>query len=139
MAFPTGSVSELNLNDATDSPASARTDLLLAVQKLNSIISSYDAADGIAALDSSGLIVNTKLPDALQSSSGNNITMNPNTGVVKVNNLIELTPRTVAQLNALTGVEGQVAYVSNDTGGKALAVYDGSAWKKLTLGGPIST
>lgn len=138
MAFPTGSVTTDNLDAATDSPASARADLLLAVQKLNDIISSYDSADGIAALDSSGLIVNTKLPDSLQSSSGNNITMNPNTGVVKVNNLIELTPRTVAQLEALTGVEGQVAYVSNDTGGKALAVYDGSAWKKLTLGATIS-
>ena len=138
MAFPTGSVTTDNLDAATDSPADARADLLLTVQKLNDIISSYDSADGIAALDSSGLITNTKLPDSLQSSSGNNITMNPNTGVVKVNNLIELTPRTVAQLEALTGVEGQVAYVSNDTGGKALAVYDGSAWKKLTLGATIS-
>tara|TARA_R110000822_G_C15163440_1_gene478532 strand:+ start:392 stop:814 length:423 start_codon:yes stop_codon:yes gene_type:complete len=139
MAFPTGvTIPTTNLDAATDSPASARADLLSLTQNANLIIGSYDSASGICALDASGLVVNTKLPDALQSSSGNNITLNPNTGVVKVNNLIELTPRTVAQLNALTGVEGQVAYVSNDSGGKALAVYDGSAWKKLTLGATIS-
>ena len=140
MAFPTGSVTTDNLDEATDSPASARADLLLTVQKLNDIISSYDSADGIAALDSSGLIVNTKLPDALQSSSGNNITMNPNTGVVKINNILELTPRTVAQLNALTGVEGQIAYCSNgNSGAKCLAVYDGSAWLRIIPGTAIAT
>ena len=140
MAFPTGSVTTDNLNEATDSPADARADLLLTVQKLNDIISSYDSADGIAALDSSGLIVNTKLPDALQSSSGNNITMNPNTGVVKINNILELTPRTVAQLNALTGVEGQIAYCSNgNAGAKCLAVYDGSAWLRIIPGTAIAT
>lgn len=139
MAFPTGTVTEANLNAATDSPASAREDLLLTVQKLNLMIGSYDAADGIAALDSSGLIVNTKLPDALQSSSGNNITLNPNTTVVKVNNILELTPRTVAQLNALTGVEGQIAYCSNGANGdKCLAVYNGTAWKVVSLEATIS-
>jgi len=140
MAFPTGSVTTDNLDAATDSPADARADLLLTVQKLNLMIGSYDAADGIAALDSNGLIVNTKLPDALQSSSGNNITMNPNTGVVKINNILELTPRTVAQLNALTGVEGQIAYCSNgNAGAKCLAVYDGSAWLRIILGTAIAT
>ena len=140
MAFPTGSVTEANLDAATDSPASARADLLLTVQKLNDIISSYDSADGIAALDSNGLIVNTKLPDSLQSSSGNNITMNPNTGVVKINNILELTPRTVAQLNALTGVEGQIAYCSDgNSGAKCLAVYDGSNWLRIALGTAIAT
>ena len=140
MAFPTGSVTEANLDAATDSPASARADLLLTVQKLNDIISSYDSADGIAALDSNGLIVNTKLPDSLQSSSGNNITMNPNTGVVKINNILELTPRTVAQLNALTGVEGQIAYCSDgNSGAKCLAVYDGSNWLRIALGIAIAT
>ena len=139
MAFPTGSVSELNLNESTDSPAGARTDLLLAVQKLNLIVGSYDAADGICALDSNGLVVNTKLPDTHISSSGNNLTLTPNTGVVKVNNLVELTPRTQAQLEALTGVVGQVAYCSDGDGtDPCLAVYDGTAWKKVVLGTAIN-
>ncbi len=140
MAFPTGSVTTDNLDASTDSPASAREDLLLAVQKLNDIISSYDSADGICALDTNGLVVNTKLPDTHISSSGNNLTLTPNTGVVKVNNLVELTPRTVAQLTALTGVEGQVAYCSDGDGGsKCLAVYNGTDWLRIALGTAIST
>ena len=138
MAFPTGTVTEANLDAATDSPASAREDLLLAVQKLNLMIGSYDAAEGIAALDVAGLIVNTKLPNTLISSAGVDLTLTPNTGVVKVNNLIELTPRTQAQLEALTGVVGQVAYCSDGDGANpCLAVYNGSAWKKVVLGATI--
>ncbi len=134
MAFPTGTVTEDNLNDATDSPADARADLLLAIQKLNDIITSYDGASGIAALDVSGLIVNTKLPNTLISSASADLTLTPNTGVVKINNLIELTPRTKAQLLALTGVVGQVAYVSDGDGGDpTLAVYNGSVWKTCPL------
>ena len=139
MAFPTGTVTEDNLDAATDSPADARADLLLAIQKLNLIIGSYDGASGIAALDVSGLIVNTKLPNTLISSAGVDLTLTPNTGVVKVNNLIELTPRTQAQLEALTGVTGQVAYCSDGDGSDpCLAVYSGGAWKKVVLGTAIT-
>jgi len=138
MAFPTGSVTTDNLDASTDSPATARADLLLAVQKLNDIVASYDSADGICALDTNGLVVNTKLPDTHISSSGNNLTLTPNTGVVKVNNLVELTPRTQAQLEALTGVVGQVAYCSDGDGtDPCLAVYNGTAWKKVVLGATI--
>ena len=139
MAFPTGTVTENNLNAATDSPASAREDLLLAIQKLNLMIGSYDAASGIAALDASGLLVNTKLPNTLISSSGVNLTLTPNTGVVKLNNVLELTPRTVTQLNALTGVLGQVAFCSNGAAGAdCIAFYNGSAWKRCDTLATIS-
>ena len=141
MAFPTGvTIPTDNLDAATDSPADARADLLSLTQNTNLIIGSYDSADGICALDSSGLVVATKLPDSLVSSSGNNLTLNPNTGVVKINNLIELTPRTVAQLNALTGVEGQIAYCSDgNAGAKCLAVYDGTDWVRVVFGAAIAT
>ena len=140
MAFPTGTVTTDNLDAATDSPASARADLLLTVQKLNDIIGSYDAADGIAALDSGGLVVNTKLPNSLISSSGSNLTLSPATEIVKLNNVLELTPRTVAQLNALTVAEGTIAYCSNgNAGAKCLAVYDGSNFKVVALGATIAT
>jgi len=139
MAFPTGTVTEANLDAATDSPASARADLLLAIQKLNLMIGSYDAASGIAALDSGGLLVNTKLPNTLISSSGVNLTLTPNTAVVKLNNILELTPRTVAQLNALTGVLGQVAFCSNGAAGAdCIAFYNGSAWKRCDTLATIS-
>jgi len=139
-AFPSGtSLTTDHLDNATDSPASARTEIKAGVDATQDIIDSYDQADGIAALDSTGKLANTKLPDTLISSTSQNLTLSPDSAVVKINNIIGLEPRTVAQLTALTGVEGQVAYVSDDTDGKALAVYDGSNWKKLTLGGTIST
>ena len=140
-AFPTGvTIDTANVTDAGDSPADARADIKSAFDQINGITNSYDSANGIAALDASGLIVNTKLPDSLQSSSGNNLTLNPNTGVVKINNLIELTPRSTAQLNALTVTQGAVAYCSDGNSGDAcLAVYDGSNWVRVVFGATIST
>lgn len=114
MAFPTGSVSTDNLDAATDSPASARADLLDAVQKLNDVISSYDSADGIAALDSSGLIANTKIPATLVSSTGN-VTVTPSSNIVKINNFLELTPTPYASLPASPN-NGQIAFLSTDGG-----------------------
>ena len=140
-AFPTStSLTTDHLNDASDNPGNARTEIEASVNAVQDIIDSYDSASGIAALDSGGLIVNTKLPNTLISSSGNNLTLTPDTNVVKINNLVELTPRTTAQLNALTGVEGQIAYCSDGDGGsKCLAVYDGSNWFRISLGSAIST
>ena len=140
-AFPSsGSVDTQYLDASTDSPASARQSLYDALVLVQEIIDSYDSASGLAALDAGGKIVNTKLPDSLVSSSGNNLTLNPNTGVVKINNLVELTPRTTAQLNALTGVTGQVAYCSDgDSGSPCLAVYNGTDWTRISLGAAIST
>lgn len=140
-AFPSSTtLTTQHLDNATDSPASARTELKAGIDATQDIINSYDQNSGIAALDSGGKVVNTKLPDTLISSSTTNLTLDPDTNIVKINNIIQLEPQTVAQLNAQSGLsEGQVAYVSNDTGGKALAVYDGSNWKKLTLGATIST
>ena len=139
MAFPTGTVTEDNLNAVTDSPALARADLLLTVQKLNLIIGSFDSASGIAALDSGGRIASNKLPNSLISSASANLTLNPDTGVLVINDLIQLNPKTVTQLNALTGVEGQVAYCTNGANGsKCLAVYNGTAWKVVSLEATIS-
>ena len=139
MAFPTGAVTTDNLDAVTDSPASARADLLLAVQKLNDIIASYDSASGIAALDSGGRIVNTKLPAALVSSSGN-ITLTPTTNIVKVNNFIELTPVAFASLPA-SPVIGQVAYLTTDSlsATKNLPIYyNGTRWQYFSDDGPVS-
>ena len=140
MAFPTGAVTTDNLDAVTDSPASARADILLAVQKLNDIIASYDSASGIAALDSGGRIVNTKLPAALVSSSGN-ITLTPTTNIVKVNNFIELTPVAFASLPA-SPVIGQVAYLTTDgaSATKNLPIYyNGSEWAYFSSDGAVAT
>jgi hypothetical protein len=130
MAFPTGSVTTDNLDNVADSPASARADLLLAVQKLNDIIASYDSADGIAALDSGGQIVNTKLPAALVSASGN-VTITPASNILKVANFVELTPVAYASLPG-SPVIGQVAFLTTDgaSATKNKPIYhNGTAWK----------
>lgn len=134
--FPSGVTIDINnVNETTDSPASARADIKSAFDQLNSITASYDQASGIAALDSGGKVVNTKLPDTLISSSGTDLTLDPNTNIVKLNNILGLEPQTVAQLNAQSGLsEGQVAYCSNGAAGsKCLAVYNGSAWKRVDI------
>ena len=141
MAFPSSAtIVTTNLDAATDSPATARADIKDAFDNLQLIIDSFDSASGIAALDAGGKIVNTKLPNTLTSSSGSNLTLTPDTEIVKINNVLELTPRTVAQLTALTVAEGTIAYCSDgDAGSKCLAVYDGTAWKVVSLGSTIST
>ena len=140
MAWITNSnISTANLDADTDSPLSARTDIKAALDELIVAGNARGAANGVASLDGDTLVPNTQLPNTLISSGSNNLTLDPGSGKVAIQDIINLNPKTVAQLNALTSAEGDVAYVSNDTGGKALAVYDGSNWKKLTLGGTIST
>jgi len=134
-----GNVVTTNLDAATDSPASARADIKTAFDELKNVIDGRNTTNGVAGLDSGGLVENTRLPNTLISSGSNNLTLDPGSGKVAIQDILNLNPRTVAQLNALTSAEGDVAYVSNDSGGKALAVYDGSNWKKLTLGGTIGT
>ena len=140
MAWITNSnISTANLDADTDSPLSARPDIKAALDELIVAGNARGAANGVASLDGDTLVPNTQLPNTLISSGSNNLTLDPGSGKVAIQDIINLNPKTVAQLNALTSAEGDVAYVSNDTGGKALAVYYGSNWKKLTLGGTIST
>ena len=140
MAWITNSnISTANLDADTDSPLSARPDIKAALDELIVAGNARGAANGVASLDGDTLVPNTQLPNTLISSGSNNLTLDPGSGKVAIQDIINLNPKTVAQLNALTSAAGDVAYVSNDTGGKALAVYDGSNWKKLTLGGTIST
>ena len=140
MAWITNSnISTANLDADTDSPLSARPDIKAALDELIVAGNARGAANGVASLDGDTLVPNTQLPNTLISSGSNNLTLDPGSGKVAIQDILNLNPKTVAQLNALTSAEGDVAYVSNDTGGKALAVYDGSNWKKLTLGGTIST
>ena len=80
------------------------------------------------------------MPDEINSSSTNPLTLDPDTGKVKIEEIINLQPQTLAQLNARTDqAEGDVAYCSNgNAGAKTVAVYDGSNWKVVALGATIS-
>ena len=68
-AFPTGDVTTTNLDAATDNPGSARADLLVAAQRINSILASFADALGICDLDASGFVPATRLDNALKKAN----------------------------------------------------------------------
>jgi hypothetical protein len=138
MAFPTAQVTTTNLDDASDDPSLARADLLDAVQKLNTIIDEGGAANGVALLNSSGKLNSTQMPGSITASGVQVI--NPTSGVVHIQDVLRLTPKTATELNALSSVAGDIAYCSDGSGSSGeptLAVYDGTNWRAIDLGGSI--
>lgn len=61
MSFPSGSITTTNLDSASDKPKDARVNLLDCVQKVNSIIASFNANSGICGLNASGKVDSSKL------------------------------------------------------------------------------
>lgn len=135
MAFPTTQITTTNLDDASDDPSLAREDLLDAVQKLNTIIDEGGSANGVALLGSSGKLKATQMPGSI-TATGTQI-INPTGGVVHIQDILRLTPKTDTELNALSSVAGDFAYCSSGTdssGEPCLAFYDGTNWRAITLG-----
>lgn len=138
MAWPS-TLTLTHLDNDTDSPLSARPQLKSMGDAVNNIIAERASADGIASLDASGLVPQAQVPNTLSSSGGSNITLLPASERTAFQNIINLNPRTLAQLNSLSASEGDVAYCSNgDAGSKCVAVYNGTAWKVISLGATIS-
>tara|TARA_R110000772_G_scaffold206605_4_gene317166 strand:- start:53 stop:478 length:426 start_codon:yes stop_codon:yes gene_type:complete len=129
-----------NLDAGTDTPAAARPDLKAALDELTLVINGRAQANGVAPLDASSKILATYLPNELNSTSGTALTLDPATGKVNIEEVVNLAPQTLAQLNARTDkAEGDIAYCSNgNAGSKTVAVYDGSNWKVVALGATIS-
>ena len=130
-----------NLDSGTDNPAAARPDLKAALDELKNVINGRGTANGVAPLDASSLINAIYLPDEINSSSGNALTIDPASGKLKLEEILNLKPQTVAQLTARTDqAEGDVAYCSDgDAGSKCIAIYNGTDWKVVSLGATIST
>ena len=134
-----GNITTTNLDDGTDSPASAREDLRKALVELKNVINGLNTSGGAAKLDATTtrVIANSGVQATtdLTLSPGSGYTVNVGTGV------INLEPKTVAELNALTAEDGDVAFCSNgDAGARCLAVYSeaDSTWKRISLGTTIS-
>jgi len=132
MAWITASnIDTTHLAADTDSPLSARPDLKAALDEIIVAANGRGQADGVASLDSNTLVPAAQLPDTLISSGSNNLVLDPGSSKVAIQDVVNLNPRTVAQLNALTSVLGDVAFCSNGAAGAdCLAFYDGSAWKR---------
>ena len=129
-----------NLDAGTDSPAAARPDLKAALDELILVIDGRGTANGVAPLNASTKISTTYLPDEFNTTALTDLTLDPSTGKVKIEEILNLQPQTVAQLNGRTDqAEGDVAYCSNgDAGSKCIAVYNGTDWKVVSLGATIS-
>ena len=139
MAFPTGtSIPTSNLDAGTDSPASARADLLSAVTALNDIIASANGNSGVLVLSGSGKLPSSTIPTQITLASGVQV-INPVDGVVNIRDILRLQPNTVAELTALTSSAGDVAYCSDGAGGNpCVAFYNGTNWVRMSVGATIS-
>jgi len=135
-----GNVITTNLDNDADDPSLARADLEAGFVELQAVINGRNTTNGVAGLDSNGLIVNTVLPNTIISSVGNDLTLDPDTDKVLIQDIINLNPQTTAQLNARTdAAEGDVAYCSDgDAGSKCAAVYNGTNWVVISFGSTIS-
>ena len=140
MAWATaGNVITTNLDSGTDNPAAARPDLKAALDELKNVINGRATANGVAPLNASSKLDATYLPDEINSSSATALTLDPATGKVKLEEILNLKPQTAAQLNARTDqVTGDIAYCSDggddSAGVGCIAVYDGADWRAVQLG-----
>lgn len=148
MAWATsGNVSTTNLQAGTDSPALARQDIKAAFDELVIVIDGRNTANGVVGLDASSKIAATYLPDELNTSTGEDLTLDPSSDKVNIEHILNLTPQTTAELQARTDItEGDVAVCSDgDTGSYCIAVATGEddsagnpIWKRISLGAEIS-
>jgi hypothetical protein len=138
MAFPTTEISTTNLDADTDSPAAARPDLLSAVQALNNIIDSAGGANGVPVLNASGKLDAATLPNEI--SSAGTMTLSPSNSVVALESILRMSKYTVAETATIVGSSsGDIIVVSDgDAGSLCMAMYDGTNWKKISLGATIS-
>jgi hypothetical protein len=136
-----GNVSTTNLDSGTDSPAAARADIKAAFDELSNVINGRGTASGVAPLDASSKITAAYLPDEINSSSGQDLVIDPATSVVTIENIVKLTPQTTAQLNAVAAPqEGMIAFCSDagDSAGVGIPVYyTGGQWKSMLDGANI--
>ena len=133
MAWPANdtNIVTTNLDSGTDSPAAARADLKSALDELANVINGRNQASGVAGLDGSSKISNAQLPDTIISSSSTDLTIDPNTGVVVIEDVVQLNPIAFGSLPA-SPAKGQCAFLTTD--GASVSkdkpiYYDGSAWK----------
>jgi len=138
MAFPINTVSTANLNAGTDDPSLAREDLLDLTEKVNTIITESNTADGVLVLDINGRVPAAQVP-ATQSPQ-TDLTLAPSTGVVKIQDVLRLQQLSVTEVETRTAnAAGDLVFVlDGDAGAECLAVYDGAEWRRVSLGAAIS-
>lgn len=142
MAWATaGNITTNHLDSDTDSPKLARQEIKAIADELVIVINGRGTASGVAPLNASSKIAATYLPDEINSSASTNLTLDPATNIVVVEDIIKLNPRTTAQLNSQSNLaEGMIAFCSDagDSAGVGIPVYyTGGQWKSMIDGNNI--
>ena len=127
-------VSTSNVDSASKNPADAREDIYNAFTELKAVINGRGTASGVASLDTDTKVPAAQLPDTITTAS-TDITLQPNTGTVNIENIINLNPIDYASLPASPS-KGDVAYLTVDGSGSGsveqLVFYNGSDWYKVS-------
>lgn len=137
MTFPTGTViSTANVASPDSDPSLARADLYDLIVAFNQLIASVNAAQGVATLDGSGRMSTSYMPSTWVSPG--NISLQPATGIVSIQNILRLAQIYTADLGSDLGTTantaGDVCYlVDGDAGQPCIGVYDGAQWRIVRL------
>ena len=99
-----------HLDAGSDSPASARADLKAALDELTNVIDGLNTTGGAAKIDTDGKVI---VDTAKSTDSNTDITLDPGTGVVKIQDVINLNPVAYASLPA-SPAKGDVAFLTTD-------------------------
>jgi len=124
-------VTTTHLDSDSDSPTSARVELKLALDELQNVINGLNTANGACGLDTNGLVSSARLPATFTTTGSNNLVLNPNSNMVKVQNFLNLSPQAYANLPT-SPANGDVAFLTTDgasaTKNKPI-YYNGTDWK----------
>jgi len=132
MAWATvGNVTTTHLDSADDSPAEARVELYNALLELQNVINGRGAVNGVASLDADSKIPSAQMPDEINSSGSTDLTLDPATGIVAVENIIKLNPITRTAAYAVSNLaDGMMAMMSDgDSTVTKPAYYSGGVWR----------
>lgn len=131
MTFPSTPISTSNLSSSTADPSLARSDLLTAVEYINTIIDEKNTANGVVVLDGAGQISSALVPGTLSPSG--QLTLSPTNTVVKVEDILRLQQVPSSTIKNLTEmVAGDIVLSADADGGNpAICFYTGTQWKYL--------
>lgn len=132
MAWATvGNVTTTHLDSADDSPAEARVELYNALLELQNVINGRGAVNGVASLDANTKVPSAQMPDEINSSGSTDLTLDPATGIVAVEDIIRLNPITRTAAYAVSNLaDGMMAMMSDgDSTVTKPAYYAGGVWR----------
>ena len=137
MTFPSGiQIPTTNVASPDSDPSLARVDIYELIVAFNRLVASINAAEGVVVLNGSGKINNSLLNGSFAMAG--DISLQPSTGVVNINNVLRLSQLFTADLGGSLGTEtstaGDIIYlVDGDAGQPCLSVYDGIKWRIVRL------